>query len=58
MANTRPHVARLLRYPVKGLTPQPLPGITLKAGEAVPLDRAETGRLLDDVAGPGVALRS
>lgn len=40
MANTRPHVVRLLRYPVKGLTPQPLPSITLKAGEAVPLDRA------------------
>ena len=39
MANIGLHVVRLLRYPVKGLTPQALPSIALKAGEAVPFDR-------------------
>ena len=35
----RPHVSRLYRYPVKGLTPEELPEVTLRAGEAVPGDR-------------------
>ena len=30
----------LYRYPVKGLTPEPLGSVTLAAGETVPFDRA------------------
>jgi uncharacterized protein YcbX len=33
-------VVSLYRYPVKGLSPQPLPFLHLKAGETVPFDRA------------------
>jgi uncharacterized protein YcbX len=33
-------VAALYRYPVKGLTPEPLQSVELKAGETVPFDRA------------------
>jgi uncharacterized protein len=33
-------VVSLYRYPVKGLSPQPLPLLRLKAGETVPFDRA------------------
>jgi uncharacterized protein YcbX len=34
------HVAGLYRYPVKGLSPEPLQSATLRAGETVPFDRA------------------
>lgn len=34
------HVVSLFRYPVKGLSPQALPKLELKAGETVPFDRA------------------
>jgi hypothetical protein len=33
-------VARICRYPVKGLSAEDLPGVRLRAGEGVPLDRA------------------
>lgn len=34
------HVVSLFRYPVKGLSPQPLAKLSLKAGETAPYDRA------------------
>jgi uncharacterized protein YcbX len=34
------HVAALYRYPVKGLTPEPMRGVVLRAGETIPFDRA------------------
>jgi hypothetical protein len=37
---TTPHVAALYRYPVKGLSPELLPSVELKAGETLPFDRA------------------
>jgi uncharacterized protein YcbX len=33
------HVASLYRYPVKGLTPEPLPRVTLTTGQTFPADR-------------------
>jgi hypothetical protein len=33
------HVAKLYRYPVKGLSPEPLPRVTLAAGQTFPADR-------------------
>src|ERR1700674_835021 len=33
------HVARLYRYPVKGLSPEPLPRVTLAGGQTFPADR-------------------
>jgi uncharacterized protein len=35
-----PRVSALYRYPVKGLTPEPLASVALEPGEAVPFDRA------------------
>jgi len=35
-----PHVATLYRYPVKGLSPEPLDAIEIAAGATVPFDRA------------------
>jgi uncharacterized protein YcbX len=35
-----PHVAALYRYPVKGLTPEPLQSVRLEPGETMPFDRA------------------
>ena len=35
-----PHVSALYRYPVKGLTPEPLERVSLAAGETLPFDRA------------------
>jgi hypothetical protein len=32
-------IKSLYRYPVKGLSPQPLPGVTLEAGQTLPADR-------------------
>jgi uncharacterized protein YcbX len=37
---SRASVAALYRYPVKGLTPEPLQSVELQPGEAVPFDRA------------------
>lgn len=37
---TTPTVAALYRYPVKGMTPEPLQRVTLAAGETMPFDRA------------------
>jgi uncharacterized protein YcbX len=34
------HVARLYRYPVKGMTAEPLQRVTLAVGETMPFDRA------------------
>ncbi len=34
------HLAGLYRYPVKGLTPEPLQSVALQAGETLPFDRA------------------
>jgi hypothetical protein len=35
-----PQVAALYRYPVKGLTPEPMQRVALRAGETIPFDRA------------------
>lgn len=35
-----PHVAAIYRYPVKGLSPEPLSEVVLTPGETVPCDRA------------------
>jgi hypothetical protein len=35
-----PHVSALYRYPVKGLTPEPLAQVALTAGQTLPFDRA------------------
>jgi hypothetical protein len=35
-----PHVSALYRYPVKGLTPEPLERVSVAVGEALPFDRA------------------
>ncbi|MGH6814718.1 MAG: MOSC domain-containing protein [Hyphomicrobiaceae bacterium] len=41
MAETpQPRVSALYRYPIKGLSPEPLHEITLGAGETLPFDRA------------------
>jgi uncharacterized protein len=48
-------IVSLFRYPVKGLSPQVLPALVLKAGEAVPFDRAyaiENGPALFDPENP------
>ena len=34
------HIASLYRYPVKGLSPEPLQSVALKSGETLPFDRA------------------
>ena len=36
----RPTVCGLYRYPVKGLSPEPLQTMPLRAGETAPFDRA------------------
>ena len=49
------HLASLYRYPVKGLTPEPLQRASLAAGETLPFDRAwaiENGRGRFDPAAP------
>jgi uncharacterized protein YcbX len=48
-------LAALYRYPVKGLTPEPLERISLAAGETLPFDRAyaiENGKGRFDAAAP------
>ena len=35
-----PHVSALYRYPVKGLSPEPLESVSLAAGQTLPFDRA------------------
>jgi uncharacterized protein YcbX len=50
-----PHVAAIYRYPVKGLSPEPLDSIALKPGETIPYDRAyaiENGPSGFDLAAP------
>jgi uncharacterized protein YcbX len=50
-----PHVAAIYRYPVKGLSPEPLDSVTLKPGETLPYDRAyaiENGPSGFDAAAP------
>lgn len=37
---TVPHVTAIYRYPVKGLSPEPLDRVTVTAGETLPYDRA------------------
>jgi uncharacterized protein YcbX len=39
MAASDPRLAALYRYPVKGLSPEPLSSVELRQGETVPLDR-------------------
>jgi uncharacterized protein YcbX len=40
MSETQPAaIANLYRYPVKGLSPEPLPEVALRAGETLPADR-------------------
>ncbi|MBU1211840.1 MAG: MOSC N-terminal beta barrel domain-containing protein, partial [Alphaproteobacteria bacterium] len=38
--DTAPKVVALYRYPVKGLSAQPLEQVTLTAGETIAFDRA------------------
>lgn len=57
MANAldQPIIEALYRYPVKGLSPQPLPRATLTAGQTVPADRLyaiENGPIGFDPAAP------
>ena len=40
MSNETASVAALYRYPVKGLTPEPLDRVRLAPGETFPNDRA------------------
>jgi uncharacterized protein YcbX len=50
-----PRIAAIYRYPVKGLSAEPLPGVALTAGETIPFDRAyaiENGRSPFDPAAP------
>lgn len=49
------HIASLYRYPVKGLSPEPLQSVELKSGETLPFDRAyaiENGQGRFDVNAP------
>jgi uncharacterized protein YcbX len=49
------HLASLYRYPVKGLTPEPLQRVCLAAGETLPFDRAwavENGQGRFDASAP------
>jgi uncharacterized protein YcbX len=39
-SKTGSHVAALYRYPVKGLTPEPMQSVILRPGETIPFDRA------------------
>ena len=40
MSSTQPaQIASLYRYPVKGLTPEPLPRVALGIGQTLPADR-------------------
>lgn len=40
MSRTPPaHIASLYRYPVKGLSPEPLPNVTVAVGQTLPADR-------------------
>lgn len=39
-APTVPHVTAMYRYPVKGLSPEPLESVAVTAGETLPYDRA------------------
>jgi uncharacterized protein YcbX len=50
-----PHVSALYRYPVKGLSPEPLERVSLSAGQTLPFDRAyaiENGPGRFDVTAP------
>jgi uncharacterized protein YcbX len=50
-----PHVSALYRYPVKGLSPEPLERVSLAVGETLPFDRAyaiENGSGRFDPAAP------
>jgi uncharacterized protein len=40
MPNSAPQLARIVRYPVKGLSPEALTEVTLEAGAGLPFDRA------------------
>lgn len=40
MSDEQPHVTQLYRYPVKGLTAEPLQQVALTVGEGLPFDRA------------------
>ena len=51
----RPQIASLYRYPVKGLSPEPLPRVALRVGETLPADRRyaiENGPSGFDAAAP------
>jgi uncharacterized protein YcbX len=54
-------LASLYRYPVKGLTPEPMQRVALAAGETLPFDRAwaiENGPGRFDAAHPPTCPRS
>lgn len=38
--SSNPGVRSIYRYPIKGLTPEPLKSVTIQAGECLPFDRA------------------
>ncbi len=51
-------VASIYRYPVKGLSPEPLPAVALSVGQTLPADRRyaiENGPSGFDPADPDVA---
>ncbi|MGE0700080.1 MAG: MOSC domain-containing protein [Hyphomicrobiaceae bacterium] len=50
-----PRISALYRYPVKGLSPEPMPAVSLETGGTMPLDRAwaiENGSSRFDPAAP------
>ena len=56
--NGEDKIHAIYRYPVKGLTPEPLPRTRLAAGETVPVDRLyaiENGPSGFDPAAPGTS---
>ena len=55
MTDALSRVAALYRYPVKGLSPEPLPTVALDVGQTLPGDRAfaiENGPIGFDPANP------
>jgi uncharacterized protein YcbX len=55
MPRPEAHLAALYRYPVKGMTPEPLESVQLKRGETLPFDRAyaiENGHGRFDASAP------
>lgn len=39
-STAKPHIAAIYRYPVKGLSPEPMPSVRVMPGQTLPFDRA------------------